>query len=147
MVVNYKIKDKNVKENRNKKFLKLFTIYQILELLSCFVFNFFTCLYYKGIDFDIYGVFSTSMIWTPGIVVQYIIALLFWSCSNKYYHKIAITTYCSLDFIFILGLMLIFIFFSPLHKYYIKANIAFIILIFLSKILFFEFVAAKYEDL
>ena len=113
MVVNYKIKDKNVKENRNKKFLILFTIYQMLELLFLFLYVLFFCLKFSSTNhsFDINGIFNVFRSLITGIVIQYFIVLLFWLNGNKYYHKVKITTYCCLDLIPILGAGLFVYFF------------------------------------
>ena len=148
MVVNFKIKDKNVKENRNKKFLILFTIYQMLELLFLFLYVLFFCLKFFGANhsFDINGIFNAFRLFITGIVIQYFIVLLFWLNGNKYYRKVKITTYCCLDLIPIFRNGLIFYFFMD-SKSWLSLLLTFLFFVFLSKIIFFNFVANKYEDL
>ncbi len=146
MVMNYKIKDKEVKENRNKKFLILFTVYQILELLFLFMLIFCYIFFGGNHSFNINGTFILFRSLITGIVIQYFIVLLFWLNGNKYYHKVKITTYCCLDLIPILGAGL-FVYFFIQSKSWLSSLFTVLFLFFLSKLIFFNFVANKYEDL
>lgn len=146
MVTNYKIKEMNIKDDKNKKFLMLFTMYQILELLFCIIFDFCFFFYLNGDYFYASDVFSSIMEWTIGIIIQYFIALLFWWLNkNKSYRKIKITTYCCLDFMPKLVPCLIIHALSPEHMHgYDQWVIVFSLLIFSSKMYFWDFVASGY---
>lgn len=135
-------------KEENKKFLKLFSIYQILELLFCFIFDFCCHLYLSKDHLDIQNAFSSSMEWTVGIVIQYVIVLSFWLSGNKFYRKIKITTYCCLDFMPKLAPCLLFHIIAPDYmNSYDQFVIVFSLVILLSKQIFFNFIANKYEFL
>ena len=129
--------------DRNKIFLLLFTIYQIVEILVLITFVYYT----KVKEFDIDKILFVSSTWFQGVGFQYFLSLLFWLSDNKYFNRIRKTSYCCFDLLF----TLVPLFFCGFLGYngdgYLYKCLILSLPVIYSKWLFFNVISKKYDDL
>ena len=135
-------------------FLKLFTLYQISELVICFIFNHCIYLaYFRPVNGEIVDLEWTTwhFMYGHGLGIQYGIVVAIWFISVlfdcKYLKIIKIVLYCSIDMIIPLAIpMLFFIGFSYHSRFahYVFWLFGFALLIVCSKVAFFKFYEKRF---
>lgn len=153
---------KNLKK-KDINFLKLFTAYQIAELVICFIFNYYITLAYTrpvnvGEVVDLAYTIKNFM-YAPGLAIQYGIVIVIWFISVlmniKYLKVIKIALYLSVDMIIPLAIpMFLFIGFSYVKGFadvgvsrfahFVYWMLGFALLIVCSKVAFFKFYEKRF---
>ncbi|MBR4621577.1 MAG: hypothetical protein IKO46_11430 [Salinivirgaceae bacterium] len=150
---------KNLKK-QDIVFLKLFTIYQIVELVICFIVNhFITLAYWPPVNNGeiIYLAFTTRHfmygpgLFGPGLAIQYGLVILIWIICvllDVKYLKIAkIALYCSIDMIIPLVIPISVFIVMPYvsgFAHYVCWLFCFALLVILSKVLFFKYYEKRF---
>ncbi|MBP5369248.1 MAG: hypothetical protein J6Z01_12435 [Bacteroidales bacterium] len=137
-------------------FLKLFTLYQISELVICFIFNHCIYLaYFRPVNGEIVDLEWTTwhFMYGHGLGIQYGIVVAIWFISVlfdcKYLKIIKIVLYCSIDMIIPLAIpMLFFIGFPYISGFahFVYWLFGFSLLIICSKVLFFKYYKKRFSS-
>ena len=145
---------KNLKK-QDIVFLKLFTIYQIVELVICFIVNHFINLAYTrpvnvGEIIDLAWT-TKNFMYGPGWAIQYCLVILIWIICVLWdvkYLKIAkIALYCSIDMIIPLVIPISFFIVMPYvsgFAHYVCWLLCFALLVIFSKVLFFKYYEKRF---
>lgn len=130
-------------------FLKLFTLYQISELVICFIFNHCIYLaYFRPVNGEIVDLEWTTwhFMYGHGLGIQYGIVVAIWFISVlfdcKYLKIIKIVLYCSIDMIIPLALpifCLVVFSYASRFTHFVCWLLIFALSIICSKVAFFKF--------
>ncbi len=137
-------------------FLKTFTLYQIVELVICFIFNhYITLAYSRPVNGEIIDLAYTTknFEYGPGLAIQYGIVIAIWFISVLFDCKclkiIKIVLYCSIDMIIPLSIPMLFFIGFPYHSrfaHYVFWLFGFSLLIICSKVLFFKYYKKRFSS-
>ena len=144
---------KNLKKE-DINFLKLFTAYQIAELVICFIFNYYiTLAYTRPVNGEIVDLAYTTKYFRYGLglAIQYGIVIVIWFISVilniKYLKIVKIVLYCSIDMIIPLALPIFCLFVFPyasIFTHFVCWLLIFALLIVCSKVAFFKFYEKRF---